>query len=213
MLCVFILRQLPRHRGRRPSPVHLPILSPTLYGIVPATSFAPGGLGGGVHPRVGVYKRRGPLRAPQRELAAHDLRSWALLLEGASGALLVFEDRPNSWDAWDDEIHHPATLLSFERVSVVAQGSLRAAVHAEVAYCASRIWVTISLDALPASTKADSRSLMRFDANVDWHQRHETLKFDRAAAHHSQRDVYVRDAVRAPAAPDAQQHYVGHSEI
>ncbi|KAJ7075500.1 hypothetical protein B0H15DRAFT_1010575 [Mycena belliarum] len=42
--------------------------------------------------------------------------------------------------------HLEKLTLSFARVSVVAQGPLFAAVHAEVAYGASRIWVTISLD-------------------------------------------------------------------
>ncbi|KAJ7020033.1 glycosyl hydrolases family 38 N-terminal domain-containing protein [Mycena alexandri] len=103
-----------------------------------------------------------------------------LIQEGATGGLVVFEDRPNFWDAWDVEIHHleKATQLEFSNVSVVAQGPLRASVRAEVEYGQSRISVTISLDAVPASTKLDSRSMFRFDAWVDWHQRHEFLKFE-----------------------------------
>ncbi|KAJ7351290.1 hypothetical protein DFH08DRAFT_1078386, partial [Mycena albidolilacea] len=102
-----------------------------------------------------------------------------LIQEGATGFLVIFEDRPNYWDAWDVEIHHSekSTQLEFARVSFVAQGSLRASVRAKVVYGQSRINVTISLDAVPASTKLDSRSMFRFDAWVDWRQRHAFLKF------------------------------------
>ncbi|KAJ7926590.1 hypothetical protein B0H13DRAFT_2313307 [Mycena leptocephala] len=52
--------------------------------------------------------------------------------DGASDGLVIFEDRPNYWDAWNVEIHHleKATQLEFARVSVVAHGSLRASVCA-----------------------------------------------------------------------------------
>ncbi|KAJ6509062.1 hypothetical protein C8R45DRAFT_1090173 [Mycena sanguinolenta] len=64
-----------------------------------------------------------------------------LIQEGATGGLVIFEDRPNFWDAWDVEIHHleKATQLEFTKVSVVAQGPLRASVEAEVVYGQSRI--------------------------------------------------------------------------
>ncbi|KAJ7889028.1 galactose mutarotase-like domain-containing protein [Mycena leptocephala] len=86
-------------------------------------------------------------------------------------ALVILEDRPNFWDARDVEIHHLENATQLE--SVVAQGPLRASVRAEVEYGDSRISVTI-----PASTKLDSRGMFRFDAWVDWHQRHEFLKFE-----------------------------------
>ncbi|KAJ7842331.1 hypothetical protein B0H14DRAFT_3692112 [Mycena olivaceomarginata] len=101
-----------------------------------------------------------------------------LIQEGATGGLVIFEDRRNSWDAWNVEIHHSEkpTQFEFARVSVVTQGSLRASVRAKVVYGQSRINVTISLDAVPASTKLNSRSMFRFDAWVDWRQRHAFLK-------------------------------------
>jgi alpha-mannosidase len=70
-----------------------------------------------------------------------------LIQEGATGGLVIFEDRPNFWDAWDVEIHHleKATQLEFANVSVVAQGPLRASVRAEVEYGDSRISVTVRL--------------------------------------------------------------------
>ncbi|KAJ7845556.1 hypothetical protein B0H14DRAFT_3454982 [Mycena olivaceomarginata] len=82
-----------------------------------------------------------------------------LIQESASGRLAIFEDRPNFWNAWDVETHHlkKATPFAFTNVSVVAQGSLRASVRAEIKYGQSNI--AISLDAFPASTQLDSRSL------------------------------------------------------
>ncbi|KAJ7199975.1 glycoside hydrolase family 38 protein [Mycena pura] len=115
-----------------------------------------------------------------------------LIQEGATGGLVIFEDRPNYWDAWDVEIHHleKPTPLEFTNISVVAHGPLRASVRAEVKYGQSNISVTISLDAVPASTKVGSRSMFRFDAWVDWHQRHEFLKFELPLDLHSDNATY-----------------------
>ncbi|KAJ7643881.1 glycoside hydrolase family 38 protein [Roridomyces roridus] len=115
-----------------------------------------------------------------------------LIPSGETGGLVIFEDRPNFWDAWDVEIHHleKATQLEFTNVSIVAQGPLRASVRAEVVYGQSTISVTISLDAVPATTKLDSRSMFRFDAWVDWHQRHEFLKFELPLNIHSDTATY-----------------------
>ncbi|KAG5643659.1 hypothetical protein DXG03_000539 [Asterophora parasitica] len=122
-----------------------------------------------------------------------------LIEEGRTGGLVIFEDQPNYWDAWgmlffavqhvpdsfmpwiiDVEIHHLETYksLEFTNISLVAQGPLRGAVKAEAKYGKSTITVTISLDAITASTKENSRSLFNFSAVVDWHQRHEFLKFE-----------------------------------
>ncbi|PPR01817.1 hypothetical protein CVT24_001681 [Panaeolus cyanescens] len=115
-----------------------------------------------------------------------------LIPEGSTGGLVVFQDRPNYWDAWDVEIHHLETPqpLSFSNVSVVSQGPLRAAVRAEVKYGQSTISVVISLDATPATVKENSRSWFRFDAHVDWHQRHEFLKFELPLNIHSPNATY-----------------------
>ncbi|KAL4267030.1 glycosyl hydrolase 38 family protein [Pleurotus pulmonarius] len=103
-----------------------------------------------------------------------------LITEGQTGGLVIFEDRPNYWDAWDVEIHHleTATPLAFSKVSVVEYGPLRGTVKAQVQYGKSSIDVMISLDATAATLKPQSRSMFVFDAVVDWHQRHEFLKFE-----------------------------------
>ncbi|OAX33098.1 glycoside hydrolase family 38 protein [Rhizopogon vinicolor AM-OR11-026] len=103
-----------------------------------------------------------------------------LIPKGRSGGLVIFEDRPNYWDAWDVEIHHleTSTPLSFSQVRVVAAGPLRAAVQTKVKYGKSTIDITISLDAITATVKSGSRSFFNFDAVVDWHERHKFLKFE-----------------------------------
>ncbi|PPQ95115.1 hypothetical protein CVT25_011658 [Psilocybe cyanescens] len=115
-----------------------------------------------------------------------------LIAEGQTGGLVIFQDRPNYWDAWDVEIHHleTAEALEFSNVSVVSQGPLRAAVRAEVKYGQSTISVTISLDATTATVKDNSRSLFNFDAVVDWRQRHEFLKFELPLNIHSDNATY-----------------------
>ncbi|KAH9914289.1 glycoside hydrolase family 38 protein [Fomitopsis serialis] len=103
-----------------------------------------------------------------------------LLTSGQTGGLVIFHDRPNYWDAWDVEIHHLETVqpLEFSNISVVAEGPLRASIKSEIKYRQSTINVTISLDAITASMKKDSRSTFVFDAVVDWHEKHEFLKFE-----------------------------------
>ncbi|KAG7087583.1 hypothetical protein E1B28_013537 [Marasmius oreades] len=115
-----------------------------------------------------------------------------LIEDGKSGGLVIFEDRPNYWDAWDVEIHHLETAkeLQFTDISVVAHGPLRAAVKASLKYDKSTITVMISLDAVTATTTPNSRSLFKFDAHVDWHQRHEFLKFELPLNIHSDNATY-----------------------
>ncbi|KAH0580103.1 hypothetical protein H2248_002912 [Termitomyces sp. 'cryptogamus'] len=115
-----------------------------------------------------------------------------LISQGSTGGLVIFEDQPNYWDAWDVEIHHLETVkqLEFTNVSVVAQGPLRGSVKAVTKYDKSTIEVTISLDAITATVKENSRSLLHFDAVVDWHQRHEFLKFELPLNIHSVNATY-----------------------
>ncbi|KAH0833839.1 glycoside hydrolase family 38 protein [Lanmaoa asiatica] len=106
-----------------------------------------------------------------------------LLQKGSTGGLVIFEDRPNYWDAWDVEIHHleKPTPLEFSGVRVIAEGSLRAAVQTQVKYGESTIDVTVrnANDVhFVATTKENSRPLFTFDAKVDWHERHKILKFE-----------------------------------
>jgi alpha-mannosidase len=65
--------------------------------------------------------------------------------DASSGGLVIFEDWPNYWDASDVEIHYleKPIQLEFAKVSVVAQGPLRASVRPEVVYGQSGINVTV----------------------------------------------------------------------
>ncbi|KAG1869378.1 glycoside hydrolase family 38 protein [Suillus subalutaceus] len=106
-----------------------------------------------------------------------------LIPKGNSGGLVIFEDRPNYWDAWDVEIHHleTSTPLSFSQVRVIAEGPLRAAVQTQIKYGGSTIDVTVqtsTYNGSVATMKGNSRSFFNFDAVVDWRERHKFLKFE-----------------------------------
>lgn len=85
-------------------------------------------------------------------------------------------------DAWDVEIHHlqhtPKHLV-FSSVSVAESGPLRASLEVKVQVGqGSEVRCTISLDAIAWSLRKDARSLVRFETEVDWHERHKFLKFE-----------------------------------
>ncbi|KAI0742249.1 glycoside hydrolase family 38 protein [Daedaleopsis nitida] len=107
-----------------------------------------------------------------------------LIPTGETGGLVIFNDRPNYWDAWDVEIHHLEKFkkLRFENISIAAEGPLRASLKAVVKHGQSTITVLVCYydmtDLVTASLKKNSRSFFRFDAEVDWHERHEFLKFE-----------------------------------
>ncbi|KAI0085525.1 glycoside hydrolase family 38 protein [Irpex rosettiformis] len=109
---------------------------------------------------------------------------------GKTGGLVIFEDRPNYWDAWDVEVHHleKATPLQFTNVSVVTGGPLRASLRAVIKYGKSTITTTLTI--MAASIKHESRSLFHFDALVDWHERHEFLKFELPLDIHNDNATY-----------------------
>jgi alpha-mannosidase len=96
----------------------------------------------------------------------------------ASGALanrfVLFDDRPNDWDAWDVDVFHLEKwddLPGAESAEVVAHGPLRIAVRFSHRLSAnSRLVQTVSLD-------VEGRWLA-FDTRVDWQERHRFLKVE-----------------------------------
>ena len=85
-----------------------------------------------------------------------------LIAKGQTGGLVIFDDRPNYWDAWgapsstfdlehwlisfvDVEIHHLETAhpLEFSDISVVASGPLRASIKSTIKYGKSTITTTV----------------------------------------------------------------------
>jgi len=111
-----------------------------------------------------------------------------LIPQGQTGGLVIFEDIPNYWDAWDVEIHHleKGQRLKFSNAKVVASGPLRASVVTDVEYGKSKITTTISLD----SSETDLFNQLTFSAEVDWHERHEFLKFELPLDIHSDVATY-----------------------
>ncbi|BGP23098.1 Glycoside hydrolase, 38 vacuolar alpha mannosidase [Rhodotorula toruloides] len=103
-----------------------------------------------------------------------------LILVGKTAGFVIFQDHPLNWDAWDVDAFHLETRkeVNASSIKVIEDGPLRSSVLATYHYGKSVIKATISLDAAAPSTKADALSLVRFDVQVDWHQRHEFLKWE-----------------------------------
>ncbi|GAA5936917.1 hypothetical protein JCM1841_001406 [Sporobolomyces salmonicolor] len=103
-----------------------------------------------------------------------------LILEGKTAGFVIFEDKPLNWDAWDVDAFHLETKeeVNASSVKVIEDGPLRAAVVATFHLGQSRIKATISLDAAAPSTREDALSLVRFDTEVEWHERHRFLKWE-----------------------------------
>ncbi|KAL7422655.1 Glycoside hydrolase, 38 vacuolar alpha mannosidase [Cryptotrichosporon argae] len=115
-----------------------------------------------------------------------------LIPKGQTGGLVIMEDHPNSWDAWDVDPFHleKQTHLKFGDVCVKDAGPLRATLTASVRVGRSEAQVEISLDAIAASLKPDARSLIRFDAIVDWREKHKFLKFELPLDIHNDNATY-----------------------
>lgn len=92
-----------------------------------------------------------------------DIHRRELIAKGQTGGLVIFDDRPNYWDAWgtlfnyqiprlaymllDVEIHHLETAhqLEFSNIEVVAEGPLRASVKSVIKYGKSTINVIVGI--------------------------------------------------------------------
>ncbi|GAA5998647.1 alpha-mannosidase [Rhodotorula paludigena] len=103
-----------------------------------------------------------------------------LILEGRTAGFVIFQDTPLNWDAWDVDAFHLETKkeVNATSVEVVEDGPLRSSLLVTYHLSKSVVKATISLDAAAPSTKADALSLLRFDVQVDWHERHEFLKWE-----------------------------------
>ncbi|BGP14223.1 hypothetical protein JCM10213_005885 [Rhodosporidiobolus nylandii] len=103
-----------------------------------------------------------------------------LLLEGKTAGFVIFQDQPLNWDAWDVDLFHLETKeeVNASHVEVVEDGPIRSALRATYHLENSKITATILLDAAAPSTRADALSLIRWDVQVDWHERHRFLKWE-----------------------------------
>ena len=80
--------------------------------------------------------------------------------------------------------------LEFNACHVIEWGPLRGIIECEMKVGQSSANIKISLDALPASLAENAQSLLRFDCEVDWHERHRMLKFELPADIWSQEATY-----------------------
>jgi alpha-mannosidase len=87
---------------------------------------------------------------------------------------VLYEDLPNSWDAWDVDVFHlekQLPLKSASRFEIIEKGPLRVALafYYDISSI-SKMRQVISLDALS--------SRLEFHCEVDWHERHKFLKVE-----------------------------------
>lgn len=94
---------------------------------------------------------------------------------GKGNQLVIFDDKPLYWQAWDVEVYHLNSRkeLVSGRSEIVEQGPYRVSVATKTKI-SDKSWVktTISLDA--ATGETDRLSYVTVDAEVEWH---ETMKF------------------------------------
>jgi alpha-mannosidase len=114
--------------------------------------------------------------------------------------LILYDDQPLYWDAWDVEIYHLQSPqeLGPGKTSIVDRGPLRVGLLVEHKI-SEESWIktTISLDAYIPSEKAysagfkDPLTYLQFECEVDWHENRRFLKAEFPV------DIYS-DTVRTP---------------
>lgn len=115
-----------------------------------------------------------------------------LILPGQTCGFVIYQDQPLTFDAWNVDIFHLDTKIIIDaiNVKVIEPEGLRASLLVECVYNQSKVWTTISLDAIPGSLKKDALALIRFDTVVDWHEKHKFLKFEVPLDIHSEQATY-----------------------
>jgi alpha-mannosidase len=99
--------------------------------------------------------------------------------------LVLYDDQPLYWDAWDVELYHLETPieLGLGKTTIVDQGPLRVGLLVEHKINdESWIKTTISLDAHIPSVQnyadgfRDPLTYLRFECEVEWHENRRFLK-------------------------------------
>ncbi|KAK4701933.1 alpha-mannosidase, partial [Phenoliferia sp. Uapishka_3] len=103
-----------------------------------------------------------------------------LIDEGRTAGFVLFEDRPNNWDAWDVDAFHLETKseVNATSVKILEDGPLRASICATYHIGKSVVKAFISLDAIAVVAKEGALSLIRYDTEVKWHEQHQFLKWE-----------------------------------
>lgn len=155
-----------------------------------------------------------------------------LIPHGRTAGLSICEDYPPVFDAWETEVYATDTdeELKFESATVVERGPWRAAMALTCTFGKSKVTVTTTLDALPASHVAtasgngsaakQSRYLIRFDFHVDWQEKHKFLRFEiptilraDSATYETQFGLTKRPTVRNTSWDAAKFEVCGHKFI
>jgi len=92
------------------------------------------------------------------------------------GGLMIYEDLPLNYDAWDAEIYHLkcGSIINFDKVHAKDGGGLRQTLVAEASFGDSKAVLEISLDALEEGN--EGQPSIKVKAKVDWHEKHRFLK-------------------------------------
>jgi alpha-mannosidase len=106
---------------------------------------------------------------------------------GAQGNhFVLFDDRPNAWDAWDVDVFHLEKRKEVQgavRAEVLEQGPLRAMIRFEYQLSsASSLMQTVSLTC--------TSEYVEFDTTVDWHEQRQFLKVEFPLSVHSSQATY-----------------------
>lgn len=109
-----------------------------------------------------------------------------IIAEGRSAGLVICEDYPNQFDAWDTDIWSLDTLeeIRFDRARVTERGPWRTSLELEATFGKSWAKLHLSVDAVPATVVGSAarrdagRSLVRIDAEIEWQEKHRFLRFE-----------------------------------
>jgi alpha-mannosidase len=104
---------------------------------------------------------------------------------GPGNALLLHDDNPKNWDAWDVDADYRKSFVQLAELAsanVEIKGPLRAAVRFTRNFGSSRLEQRMVLD-------AGSR-VLRFETEVDWHEEHKFLKVAFPVSVRSSRATY-----------------------
>ncbi len=112
-----------------------------------------------------------------------------VIAEGQTAGFVIFRDEPLNWDAWDTDVFslETKTEVNASRVKVLEDGPLRATVELTFHLGDKTvIKARVSLDCVAPVAKADALSQVRFDVEVDWHEKHRFLKWEVPTNIHSE---------------------------
>jgi len=100
---------------------------------------------------------------------------------GQTAGFVIFRDEPLNWDAWDTDVFSLETKANVDasRVKVVEDGPLRATVELTFHIGAKTVAkARVSLDCVAPVAQTGALSQVRFDCEVNWHEKHRFLKFE-----------------------------------